>query len=205
MKLLGLLPRNWVVTRASPTRRTLYLTFDDGPHPKHTPALLDLLARHGARASFFAIGRQAEEHPHLVRRIVDEGHLLGNHSHSHPQFDHLSITEQLDEVARAEAVLASFDGHKRHLFRPPRGEMSLQMLWYYIRRRVPIACWSYDSLDYARYPAGDLIAMAQRHPPQVGDVILMHDDAALSHDFLETMLPAWKDAGYEFEALPFHA
>jgi peptidoglycan/xylan/chitin deacetylase (PgdA/CDA1 family) len=205
MKLLGLLPRSWVLTRASPARRVLYLTFDDGPHPSHTPALLDLLAQHGARASFFAIGNQAEEHPHLVRRIVDEGHLLGNHSHTHPQFDVLAFPQQVDEVARADDVLASFDGRTRHLFRPPRGEMSLRMLWFQMRRRLPITCWSYDSHDYARYPPGELIAMAQRHPPRPGDVILMHDDAALSHEFLRAMLPMWKEAGYVFEALPAHA
>ena len=79
------------------------------------------------------------------------------------------------------------------------------MLWYYIRRRVPIACWSYDSLDYARYPAGDLIAMAQRHPPRAGDIILMHDDSGAVLRFSEDDAAVWKDAGYVFEALRLHA
>lgn len=205
MKLLGLLPSHWVVIRASRTRRTLYLTFDDGPHPAYTPALLDLLAEHGARASFFAIGRQAEQYPRLVRRIVEEGHLLGNHTHNHLRFGALTLSEQVIEVDRADAVLAAFDGRDRHPFRPPRGELGLRILWRAVRQRVPIACWSYDSLDYARHPADDLVAMAERHPPEAGDVILMHDDGPLAHDFLKAMLPAWKEAGYAFEALPLHA
>lgn len=204
MKLLGLLPRRWVITSARPQPRTLYLTFDDGPHPEHTPALLDLLARHEARASFFTIGREAAAHPELVRRIVDEGHLLGNHSQTHPQFGRLSLAGQLDEVARADAVLAPFDGRERHAFRPPRGEMSWRMLWHCIRRRVPVAYWSYDSFDYARGDAQALLETARRHPPQPGDVILMHDDGPLSLAYLQAMLPAWRAEGYRFEALPVH-
>ena len=143
-------------------------------------------------------------HPQLVRRIVDEGHLLGNHSQTHPRFGRLSLAGQLDEVARADAVLAPFDGRDRHAFRPPRGEMGWRMLWHCIRRRVPVAYWSYDSLDYARGDADALLATALRHPPRPGDVILMHDDGPLSLAYLQAMLPAWRAEGYRFEALPVH-
>lgn len=205
MRLLSMLPRRWIVTDAGRAGRALYLTFDDGPHPEHTPALLDLLAEHGAKASFFVIGSHAEAHPALVRRIVDEGHLLGNHSHSHPQFDRISLAEQVAEAERTDRVLAAFDGRGRHLFRPPRGHMSARMFWHFVRRRVPLALWSYDSLDYARPEVDALVAMAGRHPPRAGDLILMHDDHPLSLQWLKAMLPAWKSQGFAFEALPFHA
>lgn len=205
MKLLAMLPRRWVVTDAGRRSRTLYLTFDDGPHPAHTPPLLDLLAEHGAKASFFVVGGRAEDHPALAQRIVREGHLLGNHSYSHPQFAHLRLPEQVEEARRTDDVLAAFDGRKRHLFRPPRGHVSARLLWHFVRHRVPLALWSYDSLDYARPDVDALVAMARRHPSRGGDVILMHDDDALSLAWLRTMLPVWKAEGFKFEALPFHA
>lgn len=205
MRLLALLPRRWLMTHAARRRRTLYLTFDDGPHPEHTPPLLDLLAEHGIKASFFLVGSRVEDFPLLARRIVDEGHLLGNHSYSHPQFDRLSLSAQWAEAERSDEILAAFDGRRRHLFRPPRGHMSARMLWHFARRRVPLALWSYDSLDYARPGVDTLLAMARRHPPRAGDCILMHDDDGLSLAWLRTMLPAWKADGFSFDVLPFHA
>ena len=205
MKLLALLPQRWLMTHAARSRRTLYLTFDDGPHPEHTPPLLDLLAEHGVKASFFLIGSRVEDFPVLVRRIVEEGHLLGNHSYSHPQFDRLSLPAQWAEAERSDEVLAAFDGRRRHVFRPPRGHVSARMLWHFARRRTPLALWSYDSLDYARPDVDALLAMARRHPPRGGDCILMHDDDGLSLAWLRTMLPAWKAQGFSFDVLPFHA
>ena len=205
MKLLAMLPRRWVLTDAGRRSRTLYLTFDDGPHPTHTPALLDLLAEHGVKASFFVVGSRVEDYPVLARRIVDEGHLLGNHSYSHPQFSTLSLSEQVAEAERTDEVLAAFDGRRRHLFRPPRGHVSVRMLWHFARRRMPLALWSYDSLDYARPAVDALLAMARHHPSRAGDLILMHDDDALSLEWLRNMLPAWKSAGFSFDVLPFHA
>ena len=93
---------------------------------------------------------------------------------------------------------------RRHAFRPPRGEMGWRMLWHCIRRRVPVAYWSYDSLDYARGDADALLATARRYPPRPGDVILMHDDGPLSLAYLQAMLPAWRAEGYRFETLPVH-
>jgi peptidoglycan/xylan/chitin deacetylase (PgdA/CDA1 family) len=180
----------------------LHLSFDDGPNPVHTPPLLELLAEHGARATFFLIGRHAEENRVLAQRIVDEGHVLGNHSYSHPHFERLSLQEQLDEVERAEQVLGTIDGRQRHAFRPPRGVLPPQLLLKFIRMRQLVEYWSYDSLDYSRRTAEDLIEQARLHPPRNGDIILMHDDNDVAIDMLRVLIPEWKAMGFALEALP---
>lgn len=202
LKLLRWLPNRWVMTRGRRTSRALHLTFDDGPHPEHTGALLDLLAEHGARATFFVIGQHAERHPELMRRIVAEGHALGNHSWSHPQFETLGLAAQREEIARTEALLRGYDGRARHDFRPPRGVLPRPMLLDCIRAGRRIAYWSYDSLDYARPPVQRLVDTAQRHPLRAGDIVLMHDDYGVAADMLRTMLPVWRAAGFAFEPLP---
>jgi peptidoglycan/xylan/chitin deacetylase (PgdA/CDA1 family) len=202
LQVLRWLPTRWVLTCGSRRRRVLHLTFDDGPHPEHTPVLLDLLAKHRVRATFYLIGQQVERHTDLVRRLVSEGHGLGNHSWSHPHFDRLSLAEQRHEIEHTERLLARFDGQARHDFRPPRGVMPVPMVLDCIRRGRRIAFWSYDSLDYSQRSAEALIEVARRHPPRGGDVVLMHDDGGLSLQVLETMLPLWKAEGFAFEPVP---
>jgi peptidoglycan/xylan/chitin deacetylase (PgdA/CDA1 family) len=201
LQVLRWLPDRWVLTRGDRARRALHLTFDDGPHPDHTPRLLDLLAAHDARATFFLIGREAERHPELVRRIVDAGHVLGNHSWSHPQFDRLDLAAQREEIERTDRLLQSLDGLPRHDFRPPRGVMPPRMVLDCIRRGRRIAFWSYDSLDYRQLAPEALIASARRHSPRPGEILLLHDDGGLSLSLLAEMLPAWAGEGFVFEAL----
>ncbi len=201
LKLLRWLPNRWVLTRGPQHGRVLYLTFDDGPHPEHTPVLLDLLAAHGAKATFFLIGREAERYPDVVERIVREGHTLGNHSWSHPQFDQLDLAAQREEIERADRLLTGFDGMLRHDFRPPRGVMPRPMVLDCVRSGRRIAYWSYDSLDYSKRPAETLIASAKRHPLRAGEIVLMHDDSALSLQLLRTMLPEWAADGFTFGSL----
>ncbi|MET0581913.1 MAG: polysaccharide deacetylase family protein [Pseudoxanthomonas sp.] len=205
LRILRWLPSSLVTTSGSPARRSLYLTFDDGPHPEHTAPLLDLLARHEAKASFFLIGGQIEANPELARRIAREGHTLGNHSFTHPHFDKLSLTEQLDEVDRTDALLSGIDGQPRHSFRPPRGVMPPLMLANFFRHRRRATYWSYDSLDYSRRPAAELIEIIRRHPLRPGDILLMHDDSTLSLEMLTQLIPEWKAKGFSLEALPAEA
>lgn len=203
LKLLRFLPNGWLAT-AGPAQhgRTLYLTFDDGPHPEFTPELLDLLAEHDAKASFFLIGREAEKHATLARRIAAEGHTLGNHSYSHPIFDALTLAQQVEEIERTERVLHGIDGRDRHAFRPPRGVLTLPMLARLVGRRHRIDYWSYDSMDYSRRPVPELLETIQRHPVRAGDIVLMHDDSAHSLALLRELIPAWKAQGFELRALP---
>jgi len=205
LRLLRCLPSSLVTTTGSAARRSLYLTFDDGPHPEHTAPLLDLLAEHEARASFFLIGGQIEANPELARRIAREGHTLGNHSYSHPHFDQLSLSAQLDEVDRTDALLSGIDGQPRHSFRPPRGVIPPRMLANFFRQRRRATYWSYDSLDYSRRPAPELIGIIRRHPLRAGDILLMHDDSTLSLEMLTVLIPEWKAMGFTLDALPAEA
>lgn len=202
LNLLRWLPDAWIQTAGPRARKGLYLTFDDGPHPEHTPRLLDLLARHDAKATFFLIGEQIDRHSALARRIVEEGHALGNHSFTHPQFETLAMDAQLDEIERTDRALASVSGHSRHGFRPPRGVLPLPLMLRFIRQRRRIAYWSYDSLDYSRRPAPELVDIIKRHPVRAGDIVLMHDDSTISFEMLESLIPAWKADGFSLLALP---
>lgn len=197
--LLSLMPSSLVMARGNSD--ALYLTFDDGPHPEHTPALLDELARHDAKATFFVIGNQIEGHIPLLQRVLAEGHALGNHSYSHPQFAELSLAAQVEEIARTDALLAGLTGQAQALFRPPRGEVSAGLLWHFARRRRRIAYWSRDSGDYQ---GGDGAALAEglrSSPPGAGDILLMHDDGGTSLALMKALLPEWRERGLHCVAL----
>jgi peptidoglycan-N-acetylglucosamine deacetylase len=202
LRLLRWLPKRLVLTARPRAGGSIYLSFDDGPDPQCTPRLLDLLAAHGAHASFFLQGDNAEKHPEIVQRMVAEGHLIGNHTYTHPYFDELSLSAQLDEIERTDRLLARFDGRAQHRFRPPRGALPLPLMWHFARAGRCVAYWSYDSFDYQRHPAPELAARLRRYPPRAGDIVLMHDDDATTLDALEMLLPEWRAAGFALDALP---
>lgn len=200
-QILGLLPRAVVQTHGARDGTGRFLSFDDGPHPEHTPRLLDLLAGHGVRASFFVVGRRAEQHPALVERIVREGHLLGNHSFSHTRFAHMGTAMQVADMERADRVLTDFDGRAHHRIRTPQGHVTLPLLLHFARSRRSLAYWCYDSLDYRHDDGAAVIERLRRTPPRAGDIVLMHDDGAAAVDALAVLLPIWLKAGWTFGAL----
>ncbi|MGB8634860.1 MAG: polysaccharide deacetylase family protein [Rhodanobacteraceae bacterium] len=200
--LLRWLPASMVWVNAPRAEGLNYLSFDDGPHPEHTPRVLDLLAEFGIKASFFVIGREAERWPELVKRIAAEGHALGNHSWSHPRFGELTVDAQVAEIDRCDAVLEAFDGQRRHPFRPPRGELSPGLLWRLWRRGQRVIYWTRDSLDYQSRPPAELAAGLHEPPVTAGDIVLMHDDADCARVMLTQLLPYWRDLGLRFAPLP---
>ncbi len=106
---------------APPRPGELALTFDDGPNPACTPRLLDILARHGAKATFFLIGRFAEIEPTLARAVADAGHLIGNHSWTHPKLSLIAAHRVRDELTRTKNTLEQITGKPIRYFRPPFG------------------------------------------------------------------------------------
>jgi peptidoglycan-N-acetylglucosamine deacetylase len=205
LRLLQWMPSRLVLSRVPADERALYLTFDDGPHPEFTPRVLDLLAANDARGSFFLLGEAVERYPKIVERIVADGHLIGNHSYNHPRFAKLSWQKQVAQIERTDTLLASFDSGRMHRFRPPSGLFTAAMLVSCAIRGRNITYWSYDSLDYQRKPAADVIGMLRADAPGAGDIVLMHDDNAATADVLEALLPEWRANGFAMRALPAEA
>ncbi len=189
-----------VRTQGDPTGQSVYLTFDDGPDPTHTAPMLDLLARHEVKATFFLIGRAVQAWPELVQRMVDEGHAIGNHSMGHLRLNAWRPGPEGADIDQAEQLLRRFDGASRHLYRPPHGRVSLATLLACRVRHQRVMLWSMDSLDYKLPPPGVVQHLRARRPT-AGDVILMHDDHACACQALEVLLPEWKRAGLRFATL----
>jgi peptidoglycan/xylan/chitin deacetylase (PgdA/CDA1 family) len=156
--------------------RRVALSFDDGPDPQVTPAVLDALADHGARATFFCIGRLLEEHRPLARRLVSEGHELGNHSWRHSRWQNFfGAGEQAREIERGAQAIAAVTGSPvKPLYRPPIGLKSPPLARAAYRHQLTLVAWSLHSRDTR---TADPKRVAQRVLAWIrpGDIVLMHD------------------------------
>jgi peptidoglycan-N-acetylglucosamine deacetylase len=155
-------------------KKVVYLTFDDGPDPRWTPAILDALAAHNVRATFFVIGRKVEEHPDLAKRIVAEGHSLQNHTWSHPNLTELSRSDATDELARTNDVIKSVAGVAPKCLRPPEGATNEKVQELAGKAGQTAMLWSVDTKDWSN-KSTDAIASIVGGSLQPGAVILMHD------------------------------
>jgi len=178
--LTACVSRRRLLTRGPRTARgaapRIALTFDDGPHPEHTPRLLDVLAERQLAATFFVIGELAARHPDLVRRITAEGHELGNHTWSHGEPSRTNARQFLDEVRRTDELLAELTGTAPLTMRPPKGELNWSKLSGVWRRGQSVALWNVDPRDYRMTSADDMAAWCAGYEPHDGDILLMHDN-----------------------------
>jgi peptidoglycan/xylan/chitin deacetylase (PgdA/CDA1 family) len=167
------------------------LTFDDGPHPEYTPRLLNILQRYQARATFFMIGEVAQKHPQLVRRVVQEGHVVGNHSWDHPFFPSLSGRARREQIRACEQVLAPYG---ERLFRPPYGAQSLASRLDALWLRHKVVTWNLEAKDW-RENNPDWMADRLLQGLRPGSIVLLHDaiyrsQQAVPQDNREPMLAA---------------
>jgi peptidoglycan/xylan/chitin deacetylase (PgdA/CDA1 family) len=178
------------------------LTFDDGPHPKHTPRVLDVLNQYGVRATFFVIGKQAEHQPALVRRLAAEGHAVGNHSFSHGEPDQTPAELLMDEVEQTRNLLGSLTGIQTNLFRPPKGKVTARKLWKLWRGGQTVVLWNVDPKDFACESGEELHAWFQRRPLCGGDIVLLHDSLPHAAAILPDLIQRTRAAGLEFATIP---
>jgi peptidoglycan/xylan/chitin deacetylase (PgdA/CDA1 family) len=155
------------------------LTFDDGPHPEGTVAVLDELARAGVRATFYLVGEQVARHPSLAAEIVAAGHEIGVHGYRHRLLLRRSPGELRDDFDRAALTIAEASGRDSISYRPPYGVFSLAGLVLARRRWQPLlwSCWGRDWP--ARATPASISALATRDLA-AGDVVLLHDSDAYS-------------------------
>lgn len=159
------------VTRLQGEEPIVALTFDDGPDPRFTPEVLDLLDRYGARASFFMIGVQADRHPDLVEAVARRGHTVGNHTHTHPTLPLIGGRRRREELRKCRSALAP---HGSRLFRPPRGSQNTGSRLDAFLCGYRTVGWSV-AVDDWRPHRPDWLARRLREELEPGAVVLLHD------------------------------
>jgi peptidoglycan/xylan/chitin deacetylase (PgdA/CDA1 family) len=170
--------------------RGVALTFDDGPHPDHTPRVLDLLAERGAKATFFVVGRKAEAHPAIVRRMHEEGHELGIHSWRHDRFLTLRTPRHVKEdLVKCLDAIERITGERPGLFRPPVGHTSPRVAQAVRELDLEVVGWSVKGMDGLRGAEPAKVARRITGGLEDGAIVLLHD-AAERDDFTPASLEA---------------
>jgi peptidoglycan/xylan/chitin deacetylase (PgdA/CDA1 family) len=199
-------PIRIVPTGAGEPTARLYLTFDDGPHPQATPAVLEVLARHGAPATFFLVGQRAAVERGLVADVLRAGHAIGNHSSDHGYGHFFRGRRHLrDWVADSEALLEDVTGRPTAGFRPPAGVRTPELGWALAELGVPLVMWRVRFFD-AVVPWRPLWAHASLRMTPPGAIVLLHDGqpAGRLPGFLATLdsyLAEARQRGFIFAAL----
>lgn len=176
------------------------LTFDDGPHPRYTPQILDILKEYGVCATFFSVGSNAENYPHLIKRIREEGHELGNHTHNHFHVSKLSREQLCADIESCQQVLERLGNTEIRFFRPPEGVCSEDVKSYCEQNGMTIVLWSIDTRDWAHTPVWEICENVKSNARD-GAIILMHDFIGKNSPTpaaLRRILPMLQELGYEF-------
>jgi len=169
------------------------LTFDDGPAQRFTGQVLDILREHKVPAAFFVCGKNVEDHPDLLRRIVAEGHEVGNHTYSHPYLFFKSKQRMAAEIDRTQATIEKVVGFRPNIFRPPYGARWFGLVPTLRERGMHLVMWSAAGYDWKKDAPGITAATMKELKP--GAVILLHDGR-------ETRAAAEIDRSRTVEALP---
>jgi peptidoglycan-N-acetylglucosamine deacetylase len=164
-----------VARRLPAGARGVALTFDDGPHPEGTPALLDTLGEAGARATFFLVGEQVERWPRIAERIAREGHGVALHGYRHRNLLRIPPRAVADDLERGARILEEATGTPPALYRPPYGIFSAAGLAITRRRGYATLLWSRWGHDWRRFTTPDRIADEVTRDLGHGDVLLLHD------------------------------
>jgi peptidoglycan-N-acetylglucosamine deacetylase len=193
---------------AGPSKK-LALTYDDGPNDPYTLQLLEVLARHGVRATFFMIGRYVHQKPEIARELVKAGHVVGNHTYTHPQLIFESSTQIRAQLRSCRHILEDTIGQPSNLFRPPFGGRRPAVMRIIREEGLVPIMWSVTCYDWKPTTA-DRIERHVKRQLRGGDVILMHDggDIAMGTDRSQTVqatdrvISRYKAEGYEFVTVP---
>ena len=189
-----------VYSHKSNDKMMIALTFDDGPHPRYTPEILDILGEYGIAATFFTIGENAVYYPHIVTRCQNEGHEVANHTYSHKDLSKDSFENICNEVCSTENIIYENLDSRTKLLRPPGGLYGKNVIKAAAELDYTLVLWTVDTRDWDHTPpekiAEDVLATISP-----GDIILMHDFIGRDSptpDALRIMIPQLLAKGYKF-------
>lgn len=189
-----------VIYAGSPRVRKAALTFDDAVHPLYEPLLLDTLRRAGAKATFFAVGRNIEAYPYFARDIVQQDHELANHTFHHVRLPGLSPAAMREELERTDDVIRSVTGQDARYFRPPGGRYSPQVLEMARSLGLTTAFWTDDPADFNN-PGANVIETRLSGHLRPGGIVLLHDNAQQTIGLLGDFINDARSQGYTLVTL----
>ncbi len=168
-----------IVRRNLSVGNKVVLTFDDGPSMAYTPKILDVLAENGVKAVFFMVGMQVEKYPELAKRIVEEGHFVGNHTYGHITVPNTSPPQLAAQIMRTNLVILQHTGVYPQYLRPPRGLYDMRMRRIAKLLGQDIVLWSLSSQDW--HPRATATGIIRRVVSRAaaGDIILFHDSGSM--------------------------
>jgi peptidoglycan-N-acetylglucosamine deacetylase len=188
---------------AEAATKTIALTFDDGPHARYTPMVLDILKRHGVKATFCVVGNRVAEYPALTRRIRTEGHRLCNHSRTHVRMTSLSSPAVREQIRTTQREIRTATGVTPTLFRFPYDDSSARVVTIVHGEDLRIAGWTIDPKDWDEPPAPTITSRVLASA-RSGAVVLLHDgggDQSATVRALDPLIRQLKARGYTFVQL----
>ncbi|MFB6365966.1 polysaccharide deacetylase family protein [Paenibacillus elgii] len=183
------------------------LTFDDGPDPKYTPQVLDILKQYEAKATFFVVGRQVVNYPDVLKRIHDEGHSIGNHSWNHANLTKLSSAQIQKEIKSTDEAIEKIIGAFTPMVRAPYGAITASTRRSLTSAGRQIVDWTVDTKDWSGTASGDMVELVRKRTKN-GGIVLMHSfggkNGKLDNtiEALPLMIEALKQDGYAFVTVP---
>lgn len=195
------------VLNAPSHKRQVALTFDDAPDDMFTPQILDVLKREGVKATFFVVGNRIEAHPDIMRRIVEEGHAVGNHSYNHANLPKLPDEQFRAQILETDDIIRRFTGYTPRFVRPPYGEINEEQIKWLASQRKTVVNWNVDSLDWKGLTAEQVAAnvLGHVHP---GSIVLMHSGGGIGEDLsgtvnaLPIIIQSLREAGIDMVTVP---
>jgi peptidoglycan-N-acetylglucosamine deacetylase len=187
---------------AAPTK-WVYLTFDDGPHPRYTPQVLDIVSRYRVRGTFFQVGQNVATYPALTRRAHLAGNGVQNHTWSHPDLRTVSAATFNSQVLRTDTVIRAQTGYTPRCLRPPYGAVNTTVRTRAAALNKKLVLWSVDPRDWSR-PGSSVIARRVLDNVRPGSVVLLHDgggDRSQTVAALPTIIRHLKARGFTFATL----
>lgn len=197
--------------------KVIYLTFDDGPTPEITNWTLDVLNEFNAKATFFCVGKNIEEHPTITQRILSEGHTIGNHTHNHVKGWKTKTVNYLQDIEQAQQVIANFKNQIRNskivnqessianLFRPPYGQLKPKQAKQIIQLGYKIIMWKVLAIDWDHSVSNQKCLENVIKNTSSGDIIVFHDSLKAAHNMqyaLPKVLEYFKKRGFKFKCIP---
>lgn len=185
------------IWRINPDEKSVYLTFDDGPNPKVTPLVLDILDKFGVKATFFCVGENVKKYPEVFREVKRRGHTVGNHTFNHLKGYKSSTQDYVKNVWKADEYVHS------NLFRPPHGRIKLSQIRT-LKRDFKIIMWDFITYDFDSKVTPDAILKEVKKRTRNGSIVIFHDSLKAEKNMLAALpkaLEFWKEEGYEICSL----